>query len=397
MNNDNQKPTVWNKTFVLLLVINGIQSLGFQIYTPILPVYALRFTSSETIIGVLGASIAVAALATRPYAAYLTDRGNRKRVIVIALAVMAVSGFGPLLASSVFQLILIRLLQGFLFSILSTTVVASGILSLPESKLGYGLGILSLSNIGCQAVAPALGIYIVNRYGYPNLFIFVILIMAVSWIAAFFLERTPVPEKADGPRKKIELRDMFAVETGNLVFLMLFFTASIGIISNFLLLFGKAAGLSGLGYYFTIFAVVLILIRLIGGGIIDRFYYGAIVIVSAAITIAGLLILANATSFLSIAITAVLMGIGYGYANPSIQAEMVRRVSPDRVGAVTATSYIGMDSAYISAPIIMGVLAENFGYKWGFSSFCLLLIIAIVFILYENRKSPKSIFSKTGR
>ena len=392
MSNENQKPTVWNKTFVMLLVINGIQSLGFQILTPNLPVYALKFTSSETILGVLGASIAIAALATRPFSALLTDRGNRKNIIIIALAAMAATGIGLLIAANIYQLILVRLLQGFLFSILSTIVVASGIIAIPESKLGYGVGLLSLSNIGCQAVAPALGIFISGKYGYPNLFIFVALLSVISAIVAFTLAKTPVPKRDPAAGKKLAFRDFFAVETFNLVFLMMFFTASTSIISNFLLLYGNSVGLSGLGYYFTIFAIVMILIRLIGGGLVDRFYYGAIVIVSAVLMIVGLLVLANALSFAYLAVTAILMGVGYGYANPAIQAEMVKRVGPDRVGAVTATSYIGMDSAYVLAPIIMGAIAENSGYKWGFSAFCFPLAAAVIFIVYENRRYLKNKF-----
>jgi len=383
---DSQTTKVWNRTFVLLLVINGVQSMGFQILVPNLPVYALRFTTSETLLGVLGASIAFSALFARPFAALFADRGNRKLIIIIGQVGMAATGLCLMLATSVFQLIVFRLIQGLLFSVVSTTVFASGIISTPKAKLGYGVSMLSLSGIGCQAVAPALGIFMADKYGYNIFFIFVSMMSVASGIVALFMDRTPVPERKEKPKGKVTIRDMIALEVINQMLLLLFFTSATSIINNFLLLYGNTVGFTGMGRYFTIFAIVLIATRLIGGSLLDRYNYGNITLVSAALCIAGLLTLANAQTFTYLIVTAIVMGIGYGYSNPTIQAEMVRRVGPDRVGAATATAYIGMDTAYVIPPIIMGMIAENKGYRLGFSAFCLPLVAAIIFILYEKNQ-----------
>ena len=381
--------TVWNKIFISLLVISGLQCLGFQILVPILPFYSLRFTSSEIQIGIMGASVAFSALVTRPFSAYLADRYSRKKIIILAQAGMAVSGIGLLISRSIYHLTLVRLIQGFMFSIISTTVVTAGLTSIPKEKLGYGSGIMSMTNVGSQAIAPALGIFIADRFGYPILFIFVIFLSVAAAVFALFLRLKQDNLQPGNERAKFSLHDMFAKEMVGLMFLMMAFTSVTSVINNFLLLYGNTTGISGLGYYFTIFALVLILTRFIGGGMIDRHYYGAIVIFSAILCISGLIVLAAATSFLFLAITAVLIGIGYGYANPAVQSEMIRRGGPGRVGAATAMSYVGMDGAYMLMPVIMGAIAENVGYREGFLAFCIPAAIAVAFVLHEWKRRKR--------
>lgn len=370
----------------MLLIINSFQFLGFQILHPILPVYSLEFTHSETLIGIMSASIALSSIFTRPVSALLADKGDRKRIVIFAQFAYAGAGFILLFCRNIYQLIAVRLIQGIVFSITSTTANTSAISMLPESKLGHGVGLFSLSYIVTQGIAPGLGIFVSGKYGYAVFFIFVAMLSVISGILALFLKDTPGSKITKDLIKKVSFRSIFASETFKLIFILLFFACITSIINNFLLLYGNTIGLGGIGHFFVIYAGVLILVRMVGGILIDRLYYGVIVLFCTGLCAAASLIIANAQSFLYLVIAAILLGFGYGYSNPALQAEMVRRVPGDRIGGATATFYFSLDLANIIAPVIMGFLIENIGYQMGYSLFCLPLVIGIIIVFAEKRQ-----------
>jgi len=55
-----------NRNFFLFLILNTIAFLGFQILVPLVPVYALEFSATESQIGILAGVIALAAMIIRP-------------------------------------------------------------------------------------------------------------------------------------------------------------------------------------------------------------------------------------------------------------------------------------------------------------------------------------------
>ena len=370
----------------MMLIVIAIQSIGFQILVPNLPVYALRFTSSETLIGILAASISLSALVARPFTSVLADRGNVKRIIIVAQIAMAAGSVWLIFAPGIATLIIIRLLQGIFFSVITTTTMTTGIRAVPLERMGYGVSLLTIVGIGSQAIAPALGVYIADRMGYEVLFLFVGLLSAISGLVAIALDPTPVAAPKDSAKKKIVLRDLFATEVIDLAVITLIFTSSTSIITNFVLLYGSEKGITGIGFYFTLYAAVLILLRIAGGSLIDRFPYQHILAFCAVLSITGLVFISQAQTFTHFAIAAIFMGIGYGYANPAAQTAMIKRVDPSRIGATTAMMYIGMDVAHTLGPMGMGMLAENVGYEKGFLTYCIPVALSVILAYYGSRK-----------
>jgi predicted MFS family arabinose efflux permease len=241
-------------------------------------------------------------------------------------------------------------------------------------------------------MGPALGIEISDRFGYPVLFSTTAVIAAVAGLLVFALKARPAPAsvRADaGSKKGIAFRDMFAFEALGLTVLVIFFTATPSTITNFLVLFGSDRGIDGIGYYFTIYAVVLIGVRSFGGALIDRYPFQRIVYICTALCIAGLVLVGAARSFAPLAAAAVLLGLGYGVVLPALQTAIVRGVAEDRRGVAGATFYIGMDAAYVGGAVAMGFIAEAFGYAAGFFALCAPLFAAFPLTMYCARKARR--------
>ena len=252
----------WNRVYVLFLLVNTIAFLGFQTLPPILPIYAMRFGATESQIGFLAASVSFSALLIRPISGLLADRSDGRRLVLIVQLVTAgvVAGFTFL--PNILALIASRFFHGLLFGLCSTMVMTAVVRAIPEARMGRGIGLLSLSSIGSQAVAPALGIAISERLGYPALFSVASVLAAIAGFLVLAVKAQPVPKAdADAARRRISLADLFAFESLGLTVIVLFFTTAPSTITNFLVIFGKDWGIEGTGYYFTIYASVLIVVR----------------------------------------------------------------------------------------------------------------------------------------
>ena len=124
-----------NRNFILFLVLNTIAFISFQILVPLLPVYALGFSATESQIGILAGAIALAALVIRPFSGRMADIGNRKRIILFAQLTTAVTIVCLIIAPNIYFLIAARFAHGICFGISSTVVTTSAILTIPEKKM----------------------------------------------------------------------------------------------------------------------------------------------------------------------------------------------------------------------------------------------------------------------
>jgi MFS family permease len=380
--------SIWSRNYVLLLIVNTVAYLSFQILMPLLPVYGLGFTASESAIGFLAASISIAALIIRPFSGVMADRGNRKMLILVTQLGTAAVILGFIAAANISILIGARFVHGILFGIGSTVITASAIQTIPEDKMGRGIGILSITGIGSQAIAPALGIYISEHWGYPVLFLFTAAVSAAAGLLVLALQ----PQKPVlAEQSRFSVKNIFAVESLGVAGTTLIFTMATSTITNFLVLFGNEREIKNIGLYFTIYAAVLIASRLFSGRIIDRYPFQNIACLCAALCTVGLAVIASSTQFSTLAIAAILMGLGYGVASPALQTEVIRRAGAERRGVASATFYIAMDLAYVVGPLSMGYIAEMSGYHIGFYVLCVPMAAAIpmAFLCSRTGKTRK--------
>ncbi|MCL1895049.1 MAG: MFS transporter [Clostridiales bacterium] len=385
---ERQEPKLWNSSFILFLTVNTVAFLSFQILMPMLPVYGLGFSATESQIGFLAASISIAAVIIRPFSGALADRNNSKRIILLTQLGTAAVIVLFMAAPNIVVLIAARFVHGLLFGLGSTAVTVCAIRTMPESRMGEGIGILSVTGLGSLAVAPAIGIWVSERWGYPALFVFTCLIAAAA--AFIVLAAKPefvLPREAEENSFRFSFRGLFAVEALGLTGLQFIFTATTATITNFLVIFAGTRSIQNIGLYFLIYAVMTIIVRLLGAGLSDRYPFTRLVPVCAVLCVCGLAVIGFSSSILPLCVAAVLIGTGYGIVVPVIQTNAVRAVSPDRRGIASATFYFGMDFGFVAGPLSMGFIAEAAGYGAGFLCFIapVAASIPLTFLLGRRR------------
>lgn len=81
-----------------------------------------------------------------------------------------------------------------------------------------------------------------------------------------------------------------------------------------------------------VYAIVLTITRPFAGKLADRYNEGAVVIPAVIIAVIALAVLSVSTGYVGVMCSAVLYGIGFGSAQPTLQTATVNLVAPTKKG-----------------------------------------------------------------
>ena len=133
-------------------------------------------------------------------------------------------------------------------------------------------------------------------------------------------------------------------------------------IGTFLAVYAIKIGVTGIGIYFSVNAVTMLVTRPFLGYLTERFGLMKVIIpceILMAISVIGLALSTNLTGIL---VVAVLMGIGSSGASPALVAACINSTSVDKRGVATSTNYVGLDSGLFLGASIAGLLINGIGY-----------------------------------
>ena len=149
---EEQKRSLNILSFVLLVV-----SLGYGIFSPILPFYIESMGASGTELGLLDASYAMMRLIFGPVWGSISDRVGRKRILMVGILGFGITMVWFGLATQLWMLFAARILAGILSSATAPTTMAYIGDNAPEGELGKGLGRLTAAGGIGAILGPLLG------------------------------------------------------------------------------------------------------------------------------------------------------------------------------------------------------------------------------------------------
>lgn len=117
------------------------------------------------------------------------------------------------------------------------------------------------------------------------------------------------------------------------------------------------------GVYFALYAVIALVGRLVVGRFQDRYGDNVIVLPILAAFALSLVLLALATDGPTIAVSGVLMGMGFGMFLPTMQAAAARLVPASGMNSAVAAVFLSIDLGVGIAPLALGTVIAGFGYS----------------------------------
>lgn len=217
---------IWKKNLYVVFFAEMIVVTGMAFVIPFLPFYVkeLGITNMEQAArwsGWLMGAPALALIIVSPIWGSLADRVGRKPMIVRAMFGGAICIFMMALATNVYQLLIIRIIQGTLAgTIAACTALVSA--SSPSRKMGFSLGLLQTGFFLGNFLGPLLGGILADVLGFQNSFrITAALLFIAGWLIIFLVEEkfTPLARK----KQTIPFKKRVALFLNNRQLFIMFF------------------------------------------------------------------------------------------------------------------------------------------------------------------------------
>lgn len=380
-----QRSKIWTRDFILICLANMFIFIGFQMTLPTIPLFVEHLGGNDQMIGFVVGAFTLSALLIRPYAGRALESRGRKFVYLTGLAifVLSVGSFG--FAGGMAFLFLLRFIQGvgWGFSTTASGTIATDLI--PPERRGEGMGYYGLSGNIALAVGPSLGLILAGILDFRELF----LICAGLGLAALLLSSVIRYKKVEKVQKATALNfyEKSALQPSILLFFM---TVTFGGIASFLPLYTAQKDISGIQWYFLIYALALLLTRTFAGQLYDKKGHRAIFIPGALLILFAMLLLSWLPNQGSLYVAAALYGLGFGTVQPGLQAWAIEKSPRNRRGMATATFFSFFDLGVGAGALLFGQIGHSFGYGSIYLASAISVFISILYYLVLLKKEGKA-------
>lgn len=350
---------LFTTNFVLSCLANFVSFGGFYLLLATLPVYVKRIGGSDSQVGLIIGVLAATALVTRPFVGRASDRAGRKVLIVAGAVMLVASGVLYSFITSVTWLLALRVLHGAGFAAFGTALMALVADMSPAHRRGEAIGYFGASTNLAMVVGPALGVLVMQRLGFPTLFLSVAAAGIVTLGLSLALRNVSRGQAAGG-QARTALVERSALFPSLVMCLTGITYASI---VSFLPLFVEARNVGNAGLFFTVLGIVTMASRGPIGRISDNRGRASVVIPGLLLAAMGLVLLAYTSSMAVFVIVSLVYGVGFAAVQPALIALAVDRVGPEARGAAMGTFSAATDLGIGLGAIGWGLVSQTAGFS----------------------------------
>lgn len=385
------RPSVklWTRDLVLIILVNLCVFTNHIMSLSTFPFYIQSLGGSEAVSGACAAFFCLVAVVIRPFVGWWLDNGARRAVLIVGLLLLGLAPLGYLLTPMLSTAIAFRMLHGAALSLSNSTTatVASDVIARP--RFAEGMGFFGMATALASAIAPALGLTLMERFDFTVLYGAAAGI-ALLGLVLFFGVRAP---RVDVPKKPLNLKGLVNRDSLPATCTMLVFMFTFGALENFVAIFATNEGLPSGSLYFVIMSVVLLLVRVFLGKLVDEKGEAFFVYSGNAAMICALLLLALVPNTVTFVISGALAGYAFGGLEPALQSMAVHTANNETRGSANSTFLCGYDIGYGLGGGLAGVLITAVGYGSMWAIVSVACVASIALYLVWARHSDTS-FSK---
>jgi MFS family permease len=376
---------IWSADFLRVCLANFGNFGSFYLLLAVLPLYVLAVGGEESQVGLIMGVFALSALGARPVLGTLIDRQGRKPVMFVSLAGMLLASGLYLFAFNPLLLFVVRLLHGVAFAGVSTAAGAYVSEIIPPNRRAESMGYYGMFQNIALAIGPGIGLAVAPLAGFQAVFVVSAIIAAGGLVMALTLRETQ--RSPGGPPVPMRLFNRAALRP-SLVQLLFAFTYAAQL--SFLPVYAVARDLGNAGWYFFLYAVVLVVSRGPAGIVADRLGRGWTIIPGLLLASVSMLTLALATNIVLLLVTAVLFALAMAMVTPAINAMVVDVTAPSERGSALATFTSAMDLGIGAGSLLWGIVAQAFGLSalYQVATVAPLLGLLAYLLVVRNRTRP---------
>ena len=333
----------YSKNFWLMCLAMFFFMTSFNLILPELNNYISILDGADKK-GLIITLFTISAAISRPFSGKLADTIGRKKVIYLGI----ICSFLVLLiypfSFSVFFFLTLRFLHGFSAGFAPTGATALLTDLIPEKSRGHAMGIWgTFISLGI-GVGQTLGSWIYLSFGFTILFLIGALFSLIAFILVFWIKETLVnQQKFNFKLLRISWKDVFEPNVLPAAFVMLLSAMCSGMIFVLTPDLSTYLGISNKGFFFGIYVIATILIRLLTSSLSDRIGREKTLLIGCFILVISMLLVGTSNSIVSYIFAAIIFGIATGITSPTMFAWTADLSHEDRRGVGAGTMFIALE------------------------------------------------------
>lgn len=352
---------------------------------PLVASYAIHLGASAFIMGFLTGLFFGVALSMRPVSGPVITKYDKRKLMILVFIIGGVANIGYALFDNISAFIIFRLIHGLQYALVGSLTMTLAGDNLPREKMASGMGIYGLSGSIGMAIAPTIGLNILNfgtqikneGFGFTLVFLFAMTICFLGVIPSYIL----LPDKKtkeDILSTGAWYRNIASVHAVPMAAVMFFIFMGWSLYNVYIVEFAKELGIPGISSFYTVLALVLLISRPGSGLLTDRFGLARVQFPALIIFAFSYIIIGNSKSIGTMLTGAAVAAIGFGSFQPALFSMCILSETPLRRSVASNTLYMGIDVGLFIGPILGSIVYEMYDYSTMFKVASVLIIMALI-------------------
>ncbi len=240
---------------------------------------------------------------------------------------------------------------------------------IPRERRSQGFAVFGLSAMGAVGVGAAAGDIAISIGGYHGIFLSSMALSLVGMLMVLRLE-DKVSHEGDDPDSASHGWIATLVRPNLLGVWLLSGALFFAMISVFVFLktWVGVTGVGTIGWFFAVYSVTAIVLRIVAGGVPDRVGYVPVALMSLGVYAFGLGLLSLNTGWFVFFAAAFVCGVAHGFAYPVLLSLVTARARQRDQGSAISIFNMLDDGAALAAGPALGFIVETSGYALMFLS-----------------------------
>lgn len=376
--------------YCLILAANFLLYFAFYLILPVLPFYLTEiFHTGNAAVGIILSCYTIASLCIRPFSGYLLDTLARKPLYLIAYFIFITVFAGYILASVLSLFIMLRIVHGLAFGMVTVAGNTIVIDITPSSRRGEAVSYYGLMNNTAMSFGPMIGLFMHDTCSFETIFLCSLLSGTAGFIAACLVK---TPPKEPVKREPISLDRFVLIKGIPAGVALLLLSIPYGMTSTYVAMYAKEIGITlSSGLFFTFMAVGMAVSRMFSGRQVDKGRITQVITLGLYLVCICFFILAACAKLMQISsqltdvlffMVALLLGVGFGTMFPAFNTLFVNLAPNSQRGTATSTYLTSWDVGIGIGLMAGGYIAQLTSFDMAyFTGACLTVVSAFYFNL----------------
>lgn len=391
----------------VLMITAFVDMLGLAMVIPLLPFYATKLGASATIVGVLIAAFSIAQLASAPLWGRFSDRYGRRPALLAGLLISAVAYVIFAYASTLWLLLLSRVVQGFGGGTIGVVQAYVADSSDPNDR-AKSLGWLSAATSLGAVVGPAIGSALIHWGRHAPGIASAIFCVLVSVFAGIYLRESRAELTASGDYSVLPQSSSGAVwsvitrpkePAQRLIWIYtIAIGAFYGTVPTLPLILATRLPITetNVGYFVMYLGGMGVVVRAgILGRMIEWLGEPRLTRLGLVLLALGLAAVAAVHSYLTLLVALTLMPLGTAFVFPCVTAMLSRVVPSKHRGLYMGVQHTFGGVSRVIFPLAAGVAMDNLGLGFPFVLAGVLVMATLFLTTSMEEYAPRRAASVT--